>query len=150
MLLKHAERDGKVVRNNNLTVIRVAPPHGALGFVEPRADPKSERFETLTPHVDAQLFLEREGKARRAVIEHNPAMRNSSSSRSVPGESRLGDTSRWRKPFRARNSHIRSSPSPLNSEAVMTKSQECSSRRFNVYALSLWSTRSPKPTGPTR
>src|SRR5262249_7104083 len=67
------------------------------------------------------------------------AMRNSSSSRSVPGESRIGGTSRRRKPSRARNSHIRSSPSPLNSEALMTKSHECSSRRFNVYALSLWS-----------
>ena len=57
--------------NNNFAVVRLAAPHRALGFVEPRADAKPERLETLTPHIDAQLFLEREGKARRAVIEHN-------------------------------------------------------------------------------
>jgi hypothetical protein len=53
MLLEHAEGDGKIVPNNNLAVVRLAPPHRALGFVEPRADSKPERLEALTPHIDA-------------------------------------------------------------------------------------------------
>jgi hypothetical protein len=32
-----------VKRNNNLPVIRLASPHRALGFVEPRADPNLQR-----------------------------------------------------------------------------------------------------------
>jgi hypothetical protein len=71
MLLEHAEGDGKVMPDNNFAVVWLAPPNRALGFVEPRTDAKPQRLETPTPHVDTQLFLEREGKARRAMIEHN-------------------------------------------------------------------------------
>src|SRR5262245_43547880 len=51
MLLEDAERDGQVVPNGNLAVVRFPPPHRALGFVEPWADTKLERLESLAPHV---------------------------------------------------------------------------------------------------
>src|SRR5262249_41325342 len=71
MLLKHAERDGQVAPDDDLAVVRLAPPHRAFGFVEPWADSKPEQLESVAPHVDTQLFLERKGKAWRAMIEHN-------------------------------------------------------------------------------
>ena len=71
VLLEHAERNGQVVANDNLTVVGRTPPHGSLGFVEPRPDAKPKRVETFTPHINTQLLFKCEGKARRAMIKHN-------------------------------------------------------------------------------
>jgi hypothetical protein len=61
-----------------------------------------------------------------------PCTRNSSSSRSRPGDRRTGGISHRRKAPRARNSQTRLKPAPLNSAATMTKSTDAASKRFNV------------------
>src|SRR6516165_6462855 len=61
-----------------------------------------------------------------------PSMRNSPSSTSTPGDRRTAGMSRRRKASRARNSHTRSKPDPLNSLATIAKSTDCASRRFKV------------------
>src|SRR5262249_41922486 len=57
--------------NFNRTLVGRAPPHGSLGFVEPRPHAKPEQAEPFAPHIDTHLLFKCEGKARRAMIEYN-------------------------------------------------------------------------------
>jgi hypothetical protein len=71
VLLEHPERNGLVVSNDDFTVVRRTSPHRSLRIAEPWADGKPEQLEPFPPNIDAQLFLECEGQARRAMIEHD-------------------------------------------------------------------------------
>ena len=48
-----------------------APPDGSLGFIEPRPHAKPQQAEPFAPHIDTQLLLKREGKARCAMIKYS-------------------------------------------------------------------------------
>src|SRR5215813_751531 len=58
-----------MVANADTAVVRLIASHRALGVVQPGANRKPEQIEALSPHVDPQLFLKREGETRSAVIE---------------------------------------------------------------------------------
>src|SRR5262249_1186594 len=104
VLLEHAEGNGLVGANDDFTVVRCTSPHRSLRVTEPWADGKPQQLESFAPNINAQLFLECEGQARRAMIEHDAF-----------------DLS-----------HRRANLSPVNSATVMTKCHESSPRRSNV------------------
>src|SRR5262249_26254517 len=64
VLLEHAEGNGLVGANDDFNVVR--RPHRSLRVAEPWADAKPE-LESFAPNINAQLFLECEGQARRAM-----------------------------------------------------------------------------------
>lgn len=45
-------------------------PDRTLGFVQPSSDRQTQRFQLWFLHIDLDLFLKRECKARNAVVEH--------------------------------------------------------------------------------
>lgn len=45
-------------------------PDRTLGFVQPRSDRQTQRFQLWLLHIDPNLFLKRECKAWNAVVEH--------------------------------------------------------------------------------
>ncbi len=61
VLLEHAEGNGLVVANDDVTVVRRTSPHRLLRIAEPWADGEPEQLESFAPNIDAQLFLECEG-----------------------------------------------------------------------------------------
>src|ERR1700746_3806821 len=75
VLLEHAEGNGLVVTNDDFTVVRRTSPHRSLRIAEPWADGKPEQLESFAPNINAQLFLEREGKARRAMTRCETRLR---------------------------------------------------------------------------
>jgi hypothetical protein len=70
VLPEHAEGNGLVGANDDFNVVRRTSPHRSLRVAEPWADAKPQ-LESFAPNINAQLFLECEGQARRAMIEHD-------------------------------------------------------------------------------
>jgi len=53
-----------------MAIIRFSAPHSLFGVVEPTSYREPKQVESFFPNIDAQLFIECEGQARRPVIEH--------------------------------------------------------------------------------